>query len=119
MQHVVRSAPQPRASEPAGGAEEVEPMWVLLAAGSVAGIVGWGVTYPFDLVKSVAQTVPDAAPRHHASMRYIVQQRPAAGGARAFTVGLGTTLVRAVPVNAVTFLVYELALRAMTPEAGE
>jgi hypothetical protein len=46
-------------------------------------------------------------------MSVIAKELMQAEGYRAFFRGLGTTMVRAVPVNAVTFLVYEEVLRLL------
>jgi solute carrier family 25 (mitochondrial carnitine/acylcarnitine transporter), member 20/29 len=73
--------------------------------------VQWGLTYPFDVLKSRIQTLPDSAPKATTSMAYNMKAMWKEGGLRAFTVGLPTTLVRAVPTNAVTFLMYERSLR--------
>ena len=73
----------------------------------------WGVTYPLDMLKSRIQTVPDSAPRSEFGMAHNARGILAQYGLRGFVVGLPTTLARAVPVNAITFLVYEHSLRAL------
>lgn len=78
----------------------------------------WGVTYPLDIVKSRIQTQPDVCPRSKLGILYNARKLYAQGGARAFTVGLSTTLVRSVPTNAVTFLMYEWALEALKEMAA-
>jgi solute carrier family 25 carnitine/acylcarnitine transporter 20/29 len=81
-----------------------------LLAGSVAGIATWVSTYPFDVVKSVIQTAPHGTPP--AQLRIVAVARAKYGehGARFFFRGLAPTLLRAVPVSAVTFYVYERVL---------
>jgi len=86
---------------------------VLLTAGSVAGIVTWLSTYPFDVLKSVIQTLPDTTPRSQTSMWHVANVYYGKHGVSFFFRGLSPTLIRAVPTNAVTFLVYEEALRAL------
>jgi hypothetical protein len=86
----------------------------LLAAGGAAGIATWVVTYPFDVIKSVIQTLPDEAPKHESKIAHIARTNYAKFGASFFFRGLGTTLVRAVPVNAVTFWVYEECLKGLS-----
>jgi hypothetical protein len=86
----------------------------LLAAGSAAGIATWIVTYPFDVMKSVVQAAPDSTPEAKLKMSYIARTHYEQYGLRWFWTGLGTTLVRAVPVSAVTFLVYENLMSYMT-----
>ncbi len=72
----------------------------------------------FDCIKSVIQTLPDDAPREHYRMKYIATENYRKFGASFFFRGLGTTLVRAVPVNAVTFLIYEETLKAFKTLEG-
>lgn len=79
----------------------------LLLAGSAAGIATWVVTYPFDVIKSVVQASPDNTPPHQLKISYIARTHYNQYGIRWFYTGIGTTLIRAVPVSAVTFLVYE------------
>lgn len=79
----------------------------MLAAGAVAGVLTWGLTYPFDVLKSRVQTVPDSAPASELKMLPVARKLYEEAGWYGFTRGLLTTCVRAAPVNAVTFLVYE------------
>ncbi len=72
--------------------------------------VQWGITYPMDVVKSRIQTLPDDAPRAVRSISHVMRTVWKEGGIAAFTVGLPTTLLRAIPSNAATFLTYEYAL---------
>lgn len=83
----------------------------LLAAGGVAGIATWVATYPFDCIKSVVQTLPDDAPKKEFTMRHIAVTNYQKFGLSFFFRGLGTTLIRAVPVNAATFWLYEESLK--------
>ncbi|GAA6008502.1 uncharacterized protein JCM10292_006945 [Rhodotorula paludigena] len=102
----------------------------VLVAGGLAGIAGWGFTFPIDVVKTKiqAETLPSSpSPTIPASTASIgtLPARPRAtdatlrsaflatyreGGWRAFVAGLGPTLVRSVPVNMVTFAVFELVV---------
>ena len=91
-----------------------------LMAGGTAGVLSWSVTYPLDVIKTQLQSQGGQSrdrktgPSSHFRgtldcARYIVRQQ----GYRAFTRGLPTTLLRAFPTNASTFLVYEWASRLM------
>ncbi|KAI5476144.1 carnitine acyl carnitine carrier, mitochondrial [Pseudohyphozyma bogoriensis] len=88
-------------------AEEVESVekkgtsWTrMMVAGGVAGIVGWGVTFPVDVVKSRMQSSPPNAPRSSLpSTLEIFKLSYREEGWSVFTRGLGPTLLRAVPVN--------------------
>ena len=81
-----------------------------LLAGSVAGIATWVSTYPFDVVKSVIQTAPTGTPPAQLRIVAVARAKYSEHGARFFFRGLAPTLLRAVPVSAVTFYVYERVL---------
>lgn len=102
------------------------PVWALLLSGGVAGCLSWLLALPADTVKSIIQAQPVAqlhgalkathgsanAASQHSSARI---STVAAGiyrqhGLRGFFRGLAPCLVRALPVNAVTFFAYESAL---------
>jgi hypothetical protein len=87
--------------------------WITLSAGSVAGIATWISTYPLDVLKSIIQTSPPSTPAAEKKMLHVARVNYARYGAGFFFKGLAPTLLRAVPVSAVTFLVYEWALEAM------
>lgn len=88
-------------------------LWVMLTSGAFAGVITWGIAYPFDTAKTIIQTAKlDADPRS-LRMARVFADRYRAGGWRAFTVGLGTALVRAAPVNGVTLLLYDVSLKLM------
>ncbi|KAF0692193.1 Aste57867_16706 [Aphanomyces stellatus] len=86
----------------------------LLVAGGLAGVVSWTIVYPIDVVKSVIQTMPPTATADE--RRILVQARRLVDvhGASIFTKGLGTTMLRAFPVNAVTFYFYEWTVAALS-----
>ncbi|KAF8989848.1 mitochondrial carrier domain-containing protein [Cyathus striatus] len=129
---------------------------VMLLAGGVAGIAGWVVTFPFDVVKTRIQGTEysrphaplPAAPMHISSSTPLLGTAastdtvPVRGGAdpissasqlnpyrttwstivnsyRAeglgvFFRGLAPTLIRAIPVNMVTFTTFETIVRAFS-----
>ncbi|BGP55072.1 hypothetical protein JCM8202v2_002666 [Rhodotorula sphaerocarpa] len=114
----------------------------VLVAGGLAGIVGWGCTFPVDVVKTKIQSVPPApppslhlrgsastpasspssppapkatpsataTPTPYTSIRATIAATLHESGWRGFVAGLGPTLVRSVPVNMVTFAVFELVV---------
>jgi solute carrier family 25 (mitochondrial carnitine/acylcarnitine transporter), member 20/29 len=88
---------------------------VVLLAGAIAGVICWTVTYPAERIKTEIQTASDHAPRADLRMAHVARRLWRQEGPAAFTRGLGTTVLRAVPVNAVTLYVYELVLRALAP----
>ena len=93
------------------------------------GVATWTSIYPVDVVKSMVQTLPEgdmqaaathtervAYPGAKASERnlaFIVRQMVKKGGVRSLYAGLGATLMRSLPVNVVTFPVYEAVVKAM------
>ncbi|ORY88136.1 mitochondrial carrier domain-containing protein [Leucosporidium creatinivorum] len=100
-----------------GRAEEVERearevgKGRVLVAGGVAGIVGWGVTFPIDVLKTRMQSTPSPTslpPSHpYATLLSTLRHSYATEGAGVFVRGLGPTLARGVPVNMVCFFVFE------------
>ncbi|GAA5916974.1 hypothetical protein JCM8208_003228 [Rhodotorula glutinis] len=93
----------------------------VLVAGGLAGIVGWGCTFPIDVVKTKMQSLPppdpssspSSSPRSahpYATLRSTVAAVLRESGPRGFVTGLAPTLVRSVPVNMVTFAVFELVV---------
>ena len=80
------------------------PLVPMLLSGAAAGMMSWFQCYPIDVVKSVIQTTPGGG---SVGMLAVAQRMYAAGGWRCFFRGLSPTLLRSVPVNAVTFAVFE------------
>ena len=76
-------------------------------AGGAAGVVAWASIYPIDVVKSCYQALPLG---DRSSYLDCARNLFRAGGWRVFTRGLSATLIRAFPLNAATFSVYEFAL---------
>ncbi|KAI0737288.1 mitochondrial carrier [Daedaleopsis nitida] len=80
----------------------------LLAAGGTAGVAGWVVTFPFDVVKTRVQSTPAGAPDNpYRSTWSTIAASYRAEGVGVFFRGLAPTLIRAVPVNMVTFVTFE------------
>lgn len=101
-------------------ADEIEtesrdvPWSRLILAGGAAGVVGWGCTFPLDVIKTRMQSVPHPPPR--GSDRTTWQTTKSAyqtSGKKIFIAGLGPTLLRAIPVNIVCFLVFEVVVSAL------
>lgn len=72
-------------------------------AGAVAGICSWLLVYPIDVVKTYIQT----SELKGASTARVVVDLARTRGWQYFFKGLSPTLLRAAPVNAITFLCYE------------
>lgn len=78
-------------------------------AGGISGASTWAIIYPFDVIKSQMQTSP--LERHlQKGMWTVGSDIVRAHGWRHMFRGLGVTLVRAFPVNAIIFPVYEFVL---------
>lgn len=79
-----------------------------IAAGGLAGQIGWVMSIPSDTVKSVIQT--SATP---VTIRATVQHIYATRGVRGFFNGLQIAVIRAFPANAALFLAYEFTRKAI------
>ncbi|KAI7871619.1 mitochondrial carrier domain-containing protein [Spinellus fusiger] len=101
----------------------------ILIAGGMAGVVSWTAIYPLDVIKSRLQmqvlppllhpTAVSEETRLHGqpvqpytSIRDCIVRSYKTEGAGVFFRGIGPTILRGFPVNAVTFWVYELTLKA-------
>lgn len=112
--------------------DELHPLEVCLAGG-LAGIVAWIVTYPFDVVKSRIQVDGMYGECRYRGVLHCFREsyreelreleieyeqdpknkpRPTKWRAnRVFVKGINSTILRAFPLNAVTFVTYALILR--------
>jgi solute carrier family 25 carnitine/acylcarnitine transporter 20/29 len=78
-------------------------------AGGISGAWTWAIIYPFDVIKSRIQTSP--LDRHlQKDMWTVAKEIVEENGWRYMFRGLGVTLARAFPVNAIIFPVYEFVL---------
>lgn len=80
-------------------------------SGAVAGVVAWLSTFWADVVKTKIQAstrLDDAASGRSSLFWSTAGDTYRAGGVRAFFVGVGPTVLRALPVNAVLFVTYEV-----------
>ncbi|CAB4409908.1 unnamed protein product [Rhizophagus irregularis] len=109
----------------------------LLFAGGMAGLLSWGSIYPLDVIKSRLQTQYSSSINPHTEETPLVQRKVTvsptvtltrqngpyykgivdctiksyqAEGISVFFRGIIPTLIRAWPVNAVTFYVYEIMI---------
>ena len=100
--------------DPASG--ERPPVAAVPVAAAFAGVCLSPCLSGFELVKVRLQA--DGGRYGHSSLN-VVRATLAAEGWRGLARGLGGTLAREVPGNAVFFTVYELARRALGPAAGD
>jgi solute carrier family 25 carnitine/acylcarnitine transporter 20/29 len=83
-------------------------------AGGCSGAFTWAAIYPFDVVKTRIQTSPLDTPIEKRRMSYMFRTIFNQHGPQYFFRGLGVTLLRAFPVNAIIFPVYEFILSELT-----
>lgn len=95
-----------RAMARAEGRDEQAPRpWrVSIVAGALAGVLAWLPVYPLDVIKTHWQT----GHRFNATTLHgLLRSGLATEGTQWLTRGLGPTLLRAAPLNAIVFTVYE------------
>ncbi|OCH86542.1 carnitine/acyl carnitine carrier [Obba rivulosa] len=97
-------------------AERASHSWpALLLAGGIAGVAGWVATFPFDVVKTRVQSIHGALPGHpYRSTWSTIVASYRAEGLGVFFRGLAPTLIRAIPVNMVTFATFEAIVHAFS-----
>lgn len=78
-------------------------------AGGISGAWTWVIIYPFDVIKTRIQTSPLDC-RHREGMWAVGRGMVREHGWRHMFRGLGVTLARAFPVNAIIFPTYEFVL---------
>ncbi|RQM29049.1 hypothetical protein B5M09_007057, partial [Aphanomyces astaci] len=81
----------------------------LLLAGGLAGSISWMLTHPIDMVKTLVQSQGT----DRVSMWDVVRRQHALEGPKFLLKGFGATILRAFPVSAVTFLVYERTMQSL------
>lgn len=74
-----------------------------ILAGGCAGCAYWFVPFPIDTAKSIVQTSNDKT----LTLRTALLKVYRAGGIRALYNGVGLTMLRAFPTNAIIFLTYK------------
>ncbi|KAG2176955.1 hypothetical protein INT43_007609 [Umbelopsis isabellina] len=83
--------------------------------GALGGYAMWGMMYPLDVIKSKLQTDNlDVSKRQYRSALDCARQVMATEGPKGFFRGFGPCMLRAAPVNAVTFLGFETAMRFLS-----
>jgi solute carrier family 25 carnitine/acylcarnitine transporter 20/29 len=93
-----------------------ESPFALLMAGGSAGVFCWILSYPFDVVKSRIQALPDPPIAGHDLYKGVIDCTVKSCKQEGYGVlfrGLNSAIVRAFPVNAVTFFTYEMILKIL------
>ncbi|EIN06196.1 carnitine/acyl carnitine carrier [Punctularia strigosozonata HHB-11173 SS5] len=90
----------------------------LLLAGALAGIASWVSTFPFDVVKTRVQASQaqggDLYRGKYRNTWSTIVHSYRDDGPRIFFRGIAPTLIRAIPVNMVTFATFEGVVRALS-----
>eukprot|EP01089_Gocevia_fonbrunei_P012695 TRINITY_DN3072_c0_g1_i1.p1 TRINITY_DN3072_c0_g1~~TRINITY_DN3072_c0_g1_i1.p1 ORF type:complete len:228 (-),score=37.95 TRINITY_DN3072_c0_g1_i1:34-717(-) len=81
----------------------------LMVSGGLAGVAGWIMTYPVDVVKSRVQAQSELSVVKYKGIIDCALRSYRNEGFGVFFKGLETTLARAFPVNAAVFVAYEAA----------
>ena len=89
-----------------------------LVSGGVCGAVTWAIAYPIDTIKTREQAMPATAPAAERGALAITRSIIHEHGVGHLYRGLTTCLLRAFPVNAVTFLVYKQTLDLLAQRRG-
>ncbi|KAI8384546.1 mitochondrial carrier domain-containing protein [Radiomyces spectabilis] len=91
------------------------PTWQVCTFGAAAGYAMWFTVYPLDAIKSKLQTDGfDKATRKYSSALDCARKTLAVEGMGGFFRGIGPCLLRAAPVNAATFVGFEMAMRVLS-----
>ncbi|MEE6515166.1 hypothetical protein FKM82_023692 [Ascaphus truei] len=91
---------------------EIPGAWTMLFAGGSAGTVSWAFANPMDVMKSRLQMDGMQGVQYRGILDCIVKSIRQEG-ARVLLKGLTINSLRAFPVNAVTFLSYEMLVQAL------
>ncbi|KAL9651280.1 hypothetical protein ABK040_001233 [Willaertia magna] len=88
----------------------------LFVSGGVAGVGCWLLSYWSDVIKSRIQSLPDPPHRGHDKYKGFIDccvKSYKKEGYYVFFRGLNSSIVRAFPLNAVTFLAYEMMMKVL------
>ncbi|XP_051511610.1 solute carrier family 25 member 47-A-like isoform X2 [Myxocyprinus asiaticus] len=94
--------------------EQKEPEWAtVLFAGGVAGIAGWSVGTPMDVIKARLQLDGVRGQKRYRGLVHCITETVLNEGPAVFFKSLGINCLRAFPVNMVVFAVYEVTVRIL------
>jgi len=91
--------------------------WVTSAfAGGISGALSWLFVYPMDIIKTKIQTAPvQSSNPTESRIWYVGRSIVRKNGWRCLFNGVGIAILRAFPVNAIIFPMYELSLTYIAP----
>lgn len=84
---------------------------MILIGGGLAGVFSWIFTYPQDVIKSRLQADSFGANQIYRGPRHCLQVSLNSEGTSVLFRGIGSTVIRAFPMNAVTFGVYSFIMK--------
>ncbi|XP_033115923.1 mitochondrial basic amino acids transporter-like [Anneissia japonica] len=93
--------------------QEYLRVWELLLAGGFSGMTSWMTSVPIDVIKTRIQADGVHGKNKFSGALDCVRSGMKEEGIKVFTRGLGSTLLRAFPVNAATFAVVTVSLELM------
>ncbi|XP_076835318.1 solute carrier family 25 member 47-B isoform X1 [Brachyhypopomus gauderio] len=97
--------------------KHVQPEWkVVLFAGGIAGMCGWCIGTPMDVIKSRLQT-DGMDKRHYRGFFHCISESVRREGPGVLFKGLSLNCIRAFPVNMAVFAMYELIIRFLRTES--
>ncbi|KXN68212.1 mitochondrial substrate carrier [Conidiobolus coronatus NRRL 28638] len=82
--------------------------------GGATGIVSWFFSYPMDVIKSRVQSNNSPSTKLIPNIKQIWNETTPRG--KNFFKGVSVTLVRAFPVNAISFTIYELVKKEISQD---
>ena len=101
-----------------GSRDNVGPLATIIAGG-LAGMISWASTFPLDVVKSRMQADGSGGKLKYSGMTDCILKTYSTGGVRSFFRGIGPTLLRAFPTNAVIFPIYTFVSRAFSRSSSD
>lgn len=87
-----------------------------MLAGGIAGMAGWTVGTPMDVIKARLQMDGTQAVKRYKGFFHCITETVRLEGAGVFFRSLGINWLRAFPVNMVVFLTYELLTSVLQGE---
>lgn len=103
-----------RSATPLAGEEPQLSNVDMALSGALAGVLAWVSTFPIDCIKTRVQATDLIEGQGKSSVAHAARSIWREGGFPAFWRGVGATVLRAIPVNAALFVVYETTKDALT-----
>jgi len=95
-----------------GGSWVVDTLPTFMAGG-MAGVTSWAFTMPCDVIKSTVQAMPSTSSAQERRWLEVAKIGLEKNGTQYFFRGAGPAVLRAFPVSAVVFTVYEFVMAVM------